>query len=141
MKNGLCVIKTKDQPVTSRLVQHLLDDPTCDGGQWDMVANLVNKYGLVPKCVYQESHHSSNSRDLNAVLKKKFSSSALTSLQSGAQKEQKWPLLNLVRQILRVCNYKMEPVRRSDGYDDEGKKKYKRFFLVKKFKAVQAQPV
>jgi len=76
-----------------------------------------------------------------AILKKKFSSSALTSLQSGAQKEQKWPLLNLVRQILRVCNYKMEPVRRSDGYDDEGKKKYKRFFLVKKFKAVQAQPV
>jgi|TARA_R110002074_G_scaffold32204_3_gene89951 hypothetical protein len=75
------------------------------------------------------------------VLKKKFSSSALTSLQSGAQKEQKWPLLNLVRQILRVCNYKMEPVRRSDGYDDEGKKKYKRFFLVKKFKAVQAQTV
>ena len=73
-----------------------------------------------------------------AVLKKKFSSSALTSLQSGAQKEQKWPLLNLVRQILRVCNYKMEPVRRSDGYDDEGKKKYKRFFLVKKFKAVVA---
>ena len=76
-----------------------------------------------------------------AVLKKKFSSSALTSLQSGAQKEQKWPLLNLVRQILRVCNYKMEPVRRSDGYDDEGKKKYKRFFLVKKFKAVQSQNV
>ena len=72
------------------------------------------------------------------VLKKKFSSSALTSLQSGAQKEQKWPLLNLVRQILRVCNYKMEPVRRSDGYDDEGKKKYKRFFLVKKFKAIVA---
>jgi hypothetical protein len=73
-----------------------------------------------------------------AVLKKKFSSSALTSLQSCAQKEQKWPLLNLVRQILRVCNYKMEPVRRSDGYDDEGKKKYKRFFLVKKFKAIVA---
>ena len=37
-----------------------------------MVTNLVNKYGLVPKCVYQESHHSSNSRELNAILKKKF---------------------------------------------------------------------
>ena len=72
-------------------------------------------------------------------LKKKFSSSALTSLQSCAEKEQKWPLLNLVRQILRVCNYKMDPVRRSDGYDDEGKKKYKRFFLVKKLKVVQTQ--
>jgi hypothetical protein len=71
-------------------------------------------------------------------LKKKFSSSALTSLQSGAEKEQKWPLLNLVRQILRVCSYKMDPVRRSDGYDDEGKKKYKRFFLIKKLKSVQS---
>ena len=70
-------------------------------------------------------------------LKKKFSSSALTSLQSRAQREQKWPLLNLVRQILRVCNYKMDPVRRSDGYDDDGKKKYKRFFLIKKLKVVQ----
>jgi len=76
-----------------------------------------------------------------AELKKKFSSSALTSLQSGAEKEQKWPLLNLVRQILRVCNYKMDPVRRSDGYDDEGKKKYKRFFLIKQLKVVQTQVV
>ena len=67
-----CIIKTKNEPVTSRLVQHLLDDPTCDGGQWDMVANLVNKYGLVPKCVYQESHHSSSSRELNAILKRNF---------------------------------------------------------------------
>ena len=74
-------------------------------------------------------------------LKKKFSSSALTSLQSCAEKEQKWPLLNLVRQILRVCNYKMDPVRRSNGYDDEGKKKYKRFFLMKKLKVVQTQVV
>ena len=37
-----------------------------------MVTNLVNKYGLVPKCVYQESHHSSNSRELNGILTKKF---------------------------------------------------------------------
>ena len=74
-------------------------------------------------------------------LKKKFSSSALTSLQSGAEKEQKWPLLNLVRQILRVCNYKMDPVRYSDGYDDEGKKKYKRYFLIKKLKVIQTKPV
>lgn len=67
-----CIIKTKDESSSSRLVQHLLDDPTCDGGQWDMVTNLVNKYGLVPKCVYQESHHSSNSGELNAIMKKKF---------------------------------------------------------------------
>jgi hypothetical protein len=106
-----------------------LDDETQLEGQ------LIPRDILLSKNTYEEVKAEID------VLKKKFSSSALTSLQSGAQKEQKWPLLNLVRQILRVCNYKMEPVRRSDGYDDEGKKKYKRFFLVKKFKAVQAQPV
>ena len=44
-----CIIKTKDLPVDDQTVQHLLSDPSCDGGQWDMIANLVNKYGLVPK--------------------------------------------------------------------------------------------
>ena len=91
---------------------------------------------LIPRDMLLSSNTYQEVKAEIAVLKKKFSSSALTSLQSGAQKEQKWPLLNLVRQILRVCNYKMEPVRRSDGYDDEGKKKYKRFFLVKKLKAI-----
>jgi hypothetical protein len=67
-------------------------------------------------------------------LKKKFSSSFMTSLQKNAEKEQKWPLLNLVRQILNVYNYKMEPIRKSDGYTLEGVKKYKRFFQIKKNK-------
>jgi hypothetical protein len=65
-------------------------------------------------------------------LKKKFSSSFMTSLQKNAEKEQKWPLLNLVRQILNVYNYKMVPVRKSDGYTLEGIKKYKRFFQINK---------
>jgi len=53
-------------------------------------------------------------------LKKKFSSSFMTSLQKNAEKEQKWPLLNLTRQILNVYNFKMEPIRKSDGYTLEG---------------------
>ena len=65
-------------------------------------------------------------------LKKKFSSSFMTSLQKNAKQEQKWPLLNLVRQILNVYNYQMEPIRKSDGYTLEGIKKYKRFFQIKK---------
>lgn len=67
-----CILRTKEENTDSQLVQHLLNDPTCDGGQWDMIVNLVNKYGLVPKSAYQETHHSSNSRELNAILKKKF---------------------------------------------------------------------
>jgi uncharacterized protein YihD (DUF1040 family) len=64
-------------------------------------------------------------------LKKNDSSSLMTSLQKTAEQSQKWPLLNLVRQILNIYNYKMEPVRKADGYTLEGVKKYKRFFLIK----------
>ena len=64
-------------------------------------------------------------------LKKNYSSSLMTSLQKTAEKSQKWPLLNLVRQVLNTYNYKMEPVRKADGYTLDGIKKYKRFFLIK----------
>ena len=64
-------------------------------------------------------------------LKKIYSSSLMTSLQKNADKSQKWPLLNLLRQILSTHNYKMEPIRKSDGYTLEGVKKYKRYFLIK----------
>ena len=63
-------------------------------------------------------------------LKKLFSSSALTSLQQNAELHQKWPLLNLVRQILNGYKYNMTPIRKSDGYTPEGIKKYKRFFQI-----------
>ena len=65
-------------------------------------------------------------------LKKNFSSSFMTSLQKNAKQEQKWPLLNLVRQILGAYKYQMNPIRKSDGYTLEGVKKYKRFFQIKK---------
>ena len=56
----------------------------------------------------------------------------MTGLQRNADKNQKWPLLNLIRQILNTYNYDMEPIRKSDGYTLEGVKKYKRFFQIKK---------
>ena len=65
-------------------------------------------------------------------LKKNYSSSFMTSLQKNAEKSQKWPLLNLIRQILHVYGYKMEPIRKADGYTLEGVKKYKRYFLIHK---------
>lgn len=71
-------------------------------------------------------------KQLLPELKKIYSSSLMTSLQKNANKSQKWPLLNLVRQILNTHNYKMEPIRKSDGYTLEGVKKYKRYFLIKK---------
>ena len=119
-----CVIKTKEESVTSRLVQHLLDDPTCDGGQWDMVANLVNKYGLVPKCVYQESHHSSNSRELNAVLKKKFREYAYKLRTVNNPQDVKMECMEEVYKVL--CFFLGKPPANFDWeYVDKSKKYHK----------------
>lgn len=58
--------------VNDRAVQHLLKEPFGDGGQWVMFSNVANKYGLVPKDVYPESTHSSNSAGVNMVLSRLF---------------------------------------------------------------------
>lgn len=69
-------------------------------------------------------------------LKKKLSSSSLTSLHKNAKQEQKWPLLNIVRQILKIYNYNMKPIRKANGYTKDGKKKYKRLFIINKINVV-----
>jgi hypothetical protein len=67
-------------------------------------------------------------------LRKVLSSSFMTGLQNNAEGLQKWPLLNLTRQILSAYRYQMVPVRKSDGYTKDGVKKYKRFFQIEKIK-------
>ncbi|MFX9299608.1 C1 family peptidase, partial [Acinetobacter baumannii] len=61
---------TANQELSSRKVKFLLDVPQQDGGQWDMVVALFEKYGVVPKTVYPESVSSSASRELNQYLNK-----------------------------------------------------------------------
>ncbi|HEM5319735.1 TPA: aminopeptidase C [Streptococcus suis] len=64
------IIATADLEIGSRKVKFLLDIPQQDGGQWDMVVALFEKYGVVPKSVYPESISSSASRELNQYLNK-----------------------------------------------------------------------
>ena len=40
--------------------------------------------------------------------------------QKNAEKDQRWPLINLVRQILHKYGYIMEPIRKADGYSLDG---------------------
>ena len=67
-----------------------------------------------------------------SLFKNLYSSSYLTSLQSTANKTQRWPLLNLVRQILKTNGYILNPKRLCDGYTKDGIKKYKRIFVISK---------
>ena len=65
-------LKQQNHNFDSRIIQHILKEPFGDGGQWVMFTNIANKYGLVPKDVYPESVHSSNSRGVNKVLSVMF---------------------------------------------------------------------
>lgn len=57
-----------DEEVEGRLIQHLLTDPVCDGGQYDMFANIVQKYGLVPNHIYPDSFNTLASSHLNKMV-------------------------------------------------------------------------
>jgi hypothetical protein len=87
---------------------------------------------LLPREIFLDKEIYNSVKEDISIMKQLFTSSALTSLQSNAEETQKWPLLNLVRQILRSCHYKMTPKRVSAGYTKEGKKIYKRMFIIEK---------
>jgi bleomycin hydrolase len=71
------IISTADMSLDSRLVQTLVQGPISDGGQWDMVFNLVDKYGLVPQVLYPDSWHAKNSSVLNSIVTTKLREFAL----------------------------------------------------------------
>jgi bleomycin hydrolase len=66
------IIETKQEPLNGRLVSSLLSDPVPDGGQWNMFANLVRKYGVIPKTFMPETANSNNSEPMNALLRTKL---------------------------------------------------------------------
>lgn len=62
------VLKTATEPLDSRRVSFLLTTPQQDGGQWDMIVSIIEKYGLVPQSIYPESKASSATAELNNTL-------------------------------------------------------------------------
>lgn len=69
MLNNIVKTAKAGEPVDGRLVSFILHDPIGDGGQWDMICNVINKYGLMPKKCFPESFSSESSMRMNAILK------------------------------------------------------------------------
>ena len=66
------ILKTLDEPVDGRLYSFINAAPLGDGGQWDMFANLVEKYGVVPKESYDDAASSTSSRWFDQYLTTKL---------------------------------------------------------------------
>jgi len=67
-----------------RYLYQLYQDPMGDGGQWDMAKEIVKKYGVVPRQVYPDSHHSKSTREMNKLLTKQLTSDFTTLSKTGS---------------------------------------------------------
>ena len=62
------ILATAGLPTDDRTVAFILTTGVHDGGQWGMFANIVEKYGLVPKDVYDETYQSCHTNQMNHYL-------------------------------------------------------------------------
>jgi len=60
------------EPVDGRLVFHLNVNPSEDGGQWAMLVNLVEKYGVVPRACFPDAWSSTTSRKMCEIVNSKM---------------------------------------------------------------------
>ncbi|MEN6336125.1 MAG: C1 family peptidase [Phycisphaerales bacterium] len=63
-----CMIDFRDRDIMDRDVVFLLQDPCPDGGYFENFADLVGKYGVVPKEVMVETASSENTGTMNRML-------------------------------------------------------------------------
>ncbi len=66
------ILDTLDDPTSGRLIAFLLMSPLGDGGQWDMLCNLVTKYGVVPKDAMPETADASSTWQITNYMTKKL---------------------------------------------------------------------
>ena len=104
------ILKTLDEPTSGRLLQWLLMAPVQDGGQWDMICSLIDKYGVVPKASMPETFSSSESMQMNFTLTEKLREDAcrLRSAYRGGADEAKLramkdAMMETVYGMLCVC--------------------------------------
>lgn len=71
------IIATANKPLDDRKVSFLLETPQQDGGQWDMICAIIEKYGIVPRTIMPETFNSANSDEINTLLNKKLRKDAI----------------------------------------------------------------
>jgi len=104
------ILETMDEPLEGRLMAFLLQAPINDGGQWDMLCSLIDKYGVVPKSAYPETTLSSASRELNTYVTEKLREDACILRRKYAEKASmeelhatKKAMMEEIYRILCIC--------------------------------------
>lgn len=122
------ILETLEEPTGGRLISWLLTAPLNDGGQWDMLCNLVHKYGVVPKYAMPESKSSSATGEMNAALTVKLREDACRLRKAYAQGEsreelagKKEAMLEEIYRILSICLGEPPKMFDFEAEDKDGK--------------------
>ena len=67
------IIDLADRPTDDRVLTWVLQVGIQDGGQWDMLVNVIQKYGLVPQSAMVETFQSSNTGRMNHLINRRMS--------------------------------------------------------------------
>ena len=81
------VIDTAEKPIDDQRVQFFFKHPISDGGTFCGVADLADKYGLVPKEVMPETFSSDNTARMAALVSSKLREQGLQLRQMAADKK------------------------------------------------------
>ena len=99
------VMELLDEDYDERTLSFLLKEGVGDGGQWDMIVSLINKYGVCPKNVYDETANSSNTNAINNLLNfnlRKFASEAKVLKKEKGLKAVEELKENYIKKIYRL---------------------------------------
>lgn len=104
------ILETMDEPTSSRLMAWLLSGPLSDGGQWDMICGLIDKYGVVPKAAYPETYNSASTGEMTSVMTEKLREFACILRKAKAEGadaaklgEMKEEMMKTIYSILCTC--------------------------------------
>lgn len=71
------IVKTAAKPLSDREVMFLLATPQEDGGDWPLLTNLIEKYGLVPNELMPETTPAWNTTEINQMYNRKLDKDAM----------------------------------------------------------------
>ena len=87
---------------SGQTVRFLFKSPIGDGGVWNSFVNLAEKYGVVPKTVMPETHHSEKSTDLNKMLRRKLREDGLRLREAKSDKQARELKSNMLKGVYRI---------------------------------------
>lgn len=109
------IIDTSDKPLEDKTVQWLFQHPLSDGGTFTGVADIVGKYGLVPKEAMPETNSSNNTSQMAELISLKLKEYGLQLRElgtNGAKRsvmlEEKTKMLGTIYRML-VLNLGVPP--------------------------------